>query len=317
MRSLISLVGLALAFVLPSLAYGDVLDDWQSSRLRISPFAAEYREVIEASGEQEAVQGTTSWGAGNSTHDYFCWVGPKASFTSQKPETLSLPGSNEKTLWAHQVYFENGVYRGAVGDGLQGYYGKRPPEVMNVASCAYEVFTAGIDELYKYGKPTVTGPLTVSIRRPTTVMELGFRRFGDQLCLERIEGPLSATAYYTHVVNEWIEFRGSHYPKVVTQQFARNGEVFQTRSYRLLKVLPEKSAGVDWKWSEGAIVKDTDTQKVYFVRNGSLVLDARFNSEPSYALSITNIIILIGFAVLGVAGLMWLRNRSQNTVKLS
>lgn len=213
-------------------------------------------------------------------------------------------------------YFSDGDrFFYATSKERQGNFGHRAPGLVNPAAAGYEFISKPLVTAIESKFLAQDGPDSFTMKNSeNAVYRCTLKRFGPQVVLESIDGGDPSKDFRTAIrVEDWIEWKGFHYPKVVTVTFMKADAPYSTWTYRLTKLRPDKAVPLSWKWKNGAIVRDMDTFKIYVVRNGSLVLDPRFLRGSALETTLRRAIFVLCIVGIAIWAAFRARNKGQKT----
>ncbi len=292
-------ISVAILLLGPTLARGGNLQDLLDSRAKLKPFCATYLEKIEVFVGPKTREGIAGWGSKDSELELEASIDSHSS--QMKYKTLSP--ENPMASGGARTYFATAEKTYTVIDGGErATFGKRHSGMTNPAAAGYELHGEPLERYAARLKLADNGVNRIQVDAHGTPTTIDIVRLNGQALIEKVTA--QATIPTVLRVLDWVDYKGSKYPSLVTLEFTEGGQVTQRRTYTLLKINEDKSKPLELKWQEGAIVKDDDRNEVYSVVNGKFVLDPVFNKETQEQITLHRALFIAGFGLAGLA-LLW------------
>jgi hypothetical protein len=104
-------------------------------------------------------------------------------------------------------------------------------------------------------------------------------------------------------VTAWLRYKEFEFPKSATITRKREGRVFQTIRYDLIKLVDKPEELLTWHgWSEGSIVNDfrSNPVSIRVYSKGQLIHDPRFDDRSATDLSWRRMLVILAAAVVAL-----------------
>lgn len=285
---------------------GQLAKGLEATRSSIPPIAAEYTEEVSVTNPDKSGIGV---GHQDSKSTLTCAIDALSS-----SKTIGEYSIGDHKIGEEKYFTGNKGFYEAHSDSTQGRFGSRPSGFINPISVGFDFISEPMVSILKTKPVQLIDSDNVDIQyNEDGKFRCTFVRFGTQLFVSKIDGGSARLGNRQVIETEsWMEVKNTHIPRVSSITFYENGSITQVRKYTFVKLLPELMKPLEWKWKEGAIVKNADTQKVYVVKDGQLVLDPRFMKAEAASITLRRVL----FILCGVGVAAWvafrIKMRSKN-----
>lgn len=306
LRISICCTALAVGLGLPAIVHAGPVEDLAASRRKLRSFRATYIERIDvnrtpAPSSPGAVLG---WGSKSSE------IPVEASVDSNSSELKypNLGSEGDVQTGGKRIFFNKGERSFQfIEGGMRGAFDRHQSGMLNPAAAAYEIHGQSASMFFdKYPNRSETGRW-VKVSDAHSETEIRFHALGNQMMIEEVLNR-NLKGKETRVrIEQWHVESELAYPKVVVLTFMNQGEVTQTRTYTLQKVLAVDFHPLQPPLMEGALIKDEEKGIVYKVRNGQLEVDPVFSRNRSDSSGLAALLTVVACFSLGLWTFLRLR----------
>ena len=289
-----------------------LLEQLRKTRSIFPSLQADYQEVIDVTEQSSPEPGASGVGFQDSKRLLKCTI-DSTSFGC-------TPFESGSTAAASSSYYQSGKYFSTSSAGTKGAYGKRSgPEIAPIAS-GFCIFSEDFLEVCRTRRVESASPNSLHlVYSEDGEFEVSFATGERGTYISKIVGgSKSRSNKQVLETTEWMSFGKVQIPKQVRLTFEEGGAVTQIRKYSLVTQTVKEITPLAWKWKEGAIIQDNDTQAVYIAKNGELVPDPVFMKPAALKISLQRARLPLGLVLIGIWTAWRLRLKSTNkTVKAS
>jgi len=294
------------AFAALASADAPLLEQLRKTRSIFPSIQADYQEVIDVTEGSSPEPGASGVGFQDSIRLLKCTIDSK-SFGCTPFESGSTAADSAS-------YYQSGKYFSTSSAGTKGAYGKRSGPEITPLALGFCIFSEDFLEVCKTRlvEPSSSNSLHL-VYSEDGEFEVTFTTGERGTYISKIVGgSKSRNNKQILETTEWMSLGKVQIPKQVRLTFKEGEAITQVRQYSLVTQTVKETAPVAWKWKEGAIIQDNDTQAVYIAKNGELVPDPVFMKPAAWKISLQRAILPLCLVLIGVWTAWRLRLKSTN-----